>query len=137
MATTTEVRIVSVSIERPAHDTYEYLADPESLPKWATTFCKAIRNDGEKWIVKTSHGEVVVRFVERNALGVLDHYVTTERGIEIYVPMRVVPNDSGSEVMLIVFHPRGAAIEEFEDAIRMVKADLATLKKEMEKDASQ
>ena len=68
MAKNAEAQFVNVSIERSAHDVYEYLFHAENFPKWATTFCKAIRKDGDKWIAKTSHREVSVRFVERNAL---------------------------------------------------------------------
>jgi hypothetical protein len=34
---------------------------------------------------------------------VLDHTVVLPDGTEVYVPMRVVPNGGGSEVMLVLF----------------------------------
>jgi hypothetical protein len=39
------------------------------------------------------------RFVKRNEFGVLDHYVNPAPGVEVYVPMRVLANGSGSEVI--------------------------------------
>ena len=40
-----------------------------------------------------------VRFAEKNTFGVLDNYVSPTPEIEVYVPMRVLPNGSGSEVV--------------------------------------
>lgn len=135
MATISDARILSISIERAAHDAYEFLANPENLPKWATQFCKAVRKDGDQWIVRTSHAEVGVRFVQRNVFGVVDHYVTPKSGDEVYVPLRVVPNESGSEVMLTIFRPKGMPGDELDETVRMVKADLQTLKQQLENDA--
>ena len=67
----------------------------------------------------------------------LDLYVTIDSGVEIYIPMRVVPNGAGSELILTVFNSQNMPSDEFEEVIRLVKADLHTLKEELEKDASQ
>ena len=44
-----------------------------------------------------------VRFAEKNAFGVLDHYVTPAPELDVYVPMRVLPNGSGNEVISLYF----------------------------------
>jgi hypothetical protein len=73
-----------------------------------------------------------MRFVEENELGVLDHFVTVSPGKEVYVPMRVVANGEGSEVMLTVFRGEGMTEEEFQRDVGMVEGDLAELKRVLE-----
>ena len=69
----------------------------------------------------------------KNDFGVLDHYVTTAQGVEIYVPMRVVPNGSGSEVMFTLFKTPDMSDKQFADDAGMVERDLKTLKSVMER----
>ena len=40
---------------------------------------------------------VKVKIAERNRFGVLDHEVTGVSGAEFYNPMRIFPNNGGSE----------------------------------------
>jgi len=77
-------------------------------------------------------GQVNVRFVPRNTMGVMDHFVSSAPGVEIYVPMRIVANGSGSEVIFTLFRMPGMTDEEFTADAGMVERDLATLKKVME-----
>ena len=74
-----------------------------------------------------------LRFAEKNDFGVLDHYVTTAQGVEIYVPMRVVPNGSGSEVMFTLFKTPDMSDKQFAEDAGMVERDLKTLKSVMER----
>jgi len=74
-------RTLSVSIECHPDKVYEFISDPENLPKWATAFCKSVRKSNAGWFVDTPQGPMKVRFVERNDLGVLDHYVNPAPGV--------------------------------------------------------
>jgi hypothetical protein len=51
-------------------------------------------------------GQNKVRLTERNNFGILDHYVKLTSGHEVYIPMRVMKNDDGREVMLRVSNTR-------------------------------
>lgn len=64
--------------------------------------------------------------------GVLDHWVTPAPGVEVYVPMRVVANGEGSEVIFTLFQQPGMTDEQFAADARLVEQDLATLKKVLE-----
>jgi hypothetical protein len=85
-----------------------------------------------KWIVQTSSGPIGLRFVDRNDFGVLDHHVTLESGEEILVPLRVVVNGDGSEVMVTVFRMAGTSTETFTEDVNLVQRDLRTLKRTLE-----
>ena len=83
--------------------------------------------------METPQGPVKIRFAEKNDFGVLDHYVTTAQGVEIYVPMRVVPNGFGSEVIFTLFKTPEMSDQRFAEDAGMVERDLKTLKSVLEK----
>lgn len=126
-------KTVTISIAHPAHLVYEFVADPSNLPRWASSFVLGIRKSHEGWVLETSDGEVGFRYIRENDLGVLDHFVIPAPGIEIYVPMRVVPNGEGSEVMLTLYRDPDTSYEEFAADAEMVDRDLASLKRLLEK----
>ena len=106
-----------MTIERAPAEVYAYVSDPNNLPKWASGLSGAVK----------------VRFVERNAYGVLDHYVKANAGPEVYMPMRVFPNGEGAEVLLTVFRQPGVTEEKFVDDTQWVRRDLEALKALLEK----
>jgi hypothetical protein len=128
-----ESRTLSVSIGRRPGEVYRFVADPRNFPKWAKAFCKSVREVAGRWVVETPAGEVGMRLVEENELGVLDHFVTVSPGKEVYVPMRVVANGEGSEVVFTVFRMEGISEEQFAEDVGMVERDLAALKDVLEK----
>jgi hypothetical protein len=117
-------RTISVSIGCDPREAYAYLSDPRNLPAWAPGLCTAIERAGEDWVATTPHGPVSVRFVEQNALGVLDHYVRAEPEAEALNPMRVVPNGSGCELTFTLFQRPGMNDEQFAADAGLVEADL-------------
>jgi len=73
-----------------------------------------------------------IRFAGHNEFGVLDHYVSPAPGLEISVPMRVVPNGTGSEVTFTLFQLPEMSGEQYAEDIRLVERDLGTLKHVLE-----
>lgn len=107
---------VRMTIEKPWVDVYRYVANPKNLAAWASGLAKGAK----------------VRFVEANRYGVLDHYVSVEGGPEVYVPMRVVANGEGAEVLLTVFRQPGTSEEKFGEDTQWVRRDLEALKAVLE-----
>jgi hypothetical protein len=68
------------------------------------------------------------RFAEKNNFGVLDHYLTTASGINVYVPMRVLANGTGSEVVFTLYRLPDMTDEKYAEDMKMVEQDLQTLK---------
>ena len=106
-----------MTIERDALDVYNFVSDPKNLGKWASGLDAAAR----------------VRFAERNKFGVLDHWVSTGSGPEVYMPMRVFPNGDGAEVLITIFHQSGVSDEKFAEDTHWVRRDLEALKELLEK----
>jgi hypothetical protein len=104
-----ESQTLSVSIDRPAAEAYEFLAQPQNFPKWARGAGSSLRPHGADWVVDTPEGAARVRFSERNAHGVLDHQVTPPRGAPVYVPLRVIANGRGCNLVLTVLRRADAA----------------------------
>jgi hypothetical protein len=125
-------KTLSVSIAASPSAVYEFASNPENMPKWARGFAKAVTPAKDGWVVETAEGSVVLRFVERNAFGVLDHRVSLPQGLEINNPMRVVANGSGSELLFTLFQTDNQSDKEFADDAELVKNDLQTLKRVLE-----
>lgn len=121
-------RTLSVSIAAPPQAVYDFVANPENLPQWAQGLGKTVERRGDVWLVETAQGPVTVRFTDRNRFGVVDHYVTVAPGVEIYVPLRVIANATGSEVLLTLFRQPGMTDEQFAADRQLVEQDLQTLK---------
>lgn len=128
-----ESRHLSVVIERPAAAVYEYAADPANLPTWASGLADtALEQTDEGWVADSPMGRVVVDFVERNDLGVLDHVVTLASGERVYNPLRVIPYGDDCEVVFTIRRRSTMSTDEFERDAAAVATDLDTLKRVLE-----
>jgi carbon monoxide dehydrogenase subunit G len=133
---TRPARTVSISIDASAPEVYAFVADPRNLTQWATGLgtAPAPLPDGE-WRVDTPVGPMRVVFAPRNEFGVVDHVVRPfdGNGAVVDVPMRVLPNADGSEVLLTLFQQPGMSPEQYAADAALVEADLARLKQVIEK----
>lgn len=121
-------RHLSISINRNANDVYDFVSVPENFRLWASGLGKSLHQIDGVWIAETQQGPVRIRFSERNGFGILDHWVSPEPGLEIYIPMRVIPNGSGSELVFTLFRLPGMSDERFEADAEWVMRDLTALK---------
>ena len=128
-----ETKTLSVTINRDIDIVYRFISSPKNLPLWAKAFCKSVRKFRTNWIIGTPAGSMKVRFAVKNSFGVLDHYIYPSPKIEIYVPMRVLPNGAASEVMFTLFRRPDMSRAEYLRDIGMVTRDLKSLKKHLEK----
>lgn len=127
-----EARVIHIGIDRNWRDVYAFAAQPENMPLWASGLAAGLEPDGEDWIAHGALGNARVRFTPVNDLGVLDHLVTLETGVEVHNALRVVPNGSGAEVMLTLLKQPGMNQEQFDSDADWVQKDLTTLKKRLE-----
>jgi hypothetical protein len=132
MAGIFETRNLSVSINRRPREVYDFVSVPENFPKWATGLGRSIKKVNDEWIAETPQGPMKIRFTERNDFGVLDHYVIPETGMEIYIPMRIVANGTGSELIFTLFCLPGMSDEKYAEDAEWVMQDLNALKKLLE-----
>ncbi|MFE9341073.1 SRPBCC family protein [Streptomyces sp. NPDC007063] len=125
----TASRHVSVYIDRPLGEVYDYASNPVHLPVWAHGLGDSIEQRDEGWVAESSPmGRVVVTFTPRNELGVLDHDVTLPSGQTVYNPVRVIAHGAGSEVVFTLRRRPEVSEAAFERDAETVAADLARLK---------
>jgi Polyketide cyclase / dehydrase and lipid transport len=125
---TSESRHISEWIDRRPQEVYDYAADPANLPQWAPGLGSSVEKVDGRWYVETSGGRVGFAFVQRNEYGVLDHYVTLPSGEVVYNPMRVIADESRSEVVFTLRRRPGTTDEDFGADADAVAADLTRLK---------
>jgi hypothetical protein len=128
MVDTLEARTISIPIRREWRAVYEFARRPENFARWASGAAKSLRREGDDWVADGPDGRAILRFAERNDFGVLDHTVILASGAEIHVPLRVVPNGSGCEVMFTLFRQAGMTDDVFARDAAWVAKDLAALK---------
>ena len=108
-------RVISVTINRPFEEVYAFACVPENFMKWASGLASSLHKEDDVWLARTPLGEAVVVFSELNKFGVLDHSVHLPNGQVVEVPLRVIKNGEGADVMLTLFQmPR--ACPQLEDS---------------------
>ena len=127
-------RSFSISIRHDWRTLYERIWRPEFFPNWAAGLSdSALRPDGEAldretWLADGADGPVRIRFTPHNPLGVMDHWVDPGTGTEIHVPLRVVQNGDGAEVILTLYRQPDMDEDRFSADIKLVNRDLRALK---------
>src|SRR5262245_55015628 len=123
MHTDTQTTTVPVN----ATEAFAFLAEPANLPRWAVGFARAIRREGEEWIVQTASGEMAVRVEADPVRGTIDFHMTVAPGVEAIAYLRVIPNDEGSEYVFTQFQSPGVADEVFAGQRAALAEELAIL----------
>lgn len=124
--------VVHTSIAAPPQKLIAWLSDMNTWKSWAPWIQTVTKSSPRDWTLATDAGTMKVRFVEPNAFGVLDHEVTLESGVTVLNSLRVVPNGSGSELVMVVVHRPDMTNDEFERDVQAVTDDLARMKKTAE-----
>ena len=122
-------RTYSVSIRHEWRSLYEQIWRPDFFPQWASGLAESeLRQDGESWIAQGPEGPIRVRFTDHNEHGVMDHVVDTGGGAPIHIPLRVIQNGDGAEVMLTLFRQPDIDDERFSADAKWIMRDLRALK---------
>ncbi|MEV6348712.1 SRPBCC family protein [Actinoplanes sp. NPDC051851] len=131
----TESRHVSEHIDRPAADVYAYVRNPANLAHWAHGVGSSLTEIDHRWYVQTPDGggRAEVVFAPENAFGVLDHHVHLPGGDVVYMPVRVLADGTTSEIVFTVRRMPGMTGPEFDRDAAAVAADLALLKRILER----
>lgn len=124
---------ISVSIQRSPEQVYQFIVNPENLPKWAAGLSGSIKKVAGEWIAESPMGKVKIQFAEPNPFGVLDHDVTLPSGDVFHNPMRVLKNQNGSEVVFSLYRYPNMTDQKFTEDQAAVTADLMKLKSILEK----
>lgn len=124
---------ISLSINRPFLDVYDYLVRPRNYQNWAAVEPGTFKPlaDGD-WEGLMAHGLRHIRFSPPNNFGVLDHAIFVPGEEPVYMPMRVMPNQEGCEVVLTFFGRDDLDDAAFDSAVEWIRVDLLGLKSLLE-----
>ena len=125
-----ESRTISISIARDWKEVYEAVWRPQDFRRWASGLSESRleRDEADWWRADGPEGPIRIRFTGHNPFGVMDHFVDTGGGAQVYVPMRVVANGEGAEVLFTLFRQPGMSEEKFASDADWVARDLLALK---------
>lgn len=124
-----ESKTISISIDRNWQEIYEAVWRPEDFPKWASGLSKSrLVREGDAWKAEGPEGVVWITFTGHNAFGVMDHSVRLANGAEIYVPLRIIRNGTGAEVLLTLFRQPGMSDAKLAADAEWIARDLQALK---------
>ena len=125
--------VVCISIERPFDEVYGYLVQPRNFARWASVENEALEQlpNGD-WAGQMSFGFRHIRFTPHNPYGVLDHAIFKPGGEVLFTPLRVVPNEEGTELNFTFFAREGMDDAQFASAIEWITTDFLALKSLLE-----
>lgn len=126
------VKNISISINRPAREVYQFASNPENFPKWVD-FIDSISRQGDVWMAKTRLGSMKIKFAPSNDFGIIDHEVTFPNGEIVDNPMRAIVNNKGCEFTFTLFRMPGKTDSEFNEDAEAVTKDLQNLKEILER----
>lgn len=124
---------LSVHVERSSKDVYDFASRPENIAVWAQGLSGGLTRDGDAWAGEGPGGRIRVRFAPPNEFGIVDHWVTEPNGAIVYIPIRILANGDGSEVVFTLYRLPGMSDEQYAADAAAVQRDLGTLKRVLEK----
>jgi hypothetical protein len=127
IGTTSRSDTQSVALDGTAEHVFDFLANPENLPRWAVGFCRSIRRDGDRWLVRTAQGELAIRYVTDRALGIVDFYLSPAPGVEAAAFSRVLPNGDRAQYVFTQFQGLGMPDEVFAGQVAALTEELQVL----------
>src|SRR5688572_14719851 len=97
----------TISIDAPAAKVFDFLKEPQNLPRWAVGFAKSVRKDGDQWYVTTTQGEIAVVIDADKRTGVVDFRMRPAPEVEVVAASRVIARGPGTEYTFTQFQVPG------------------------------
>ncbi|HVW09648.1 MAG TPA: nuclear transport factor 2 family protein [Bryobacteraceae bacterium] len=120
----------TIQIARSAAESYDFLADPATMPQWAIHNVMAIRDLGNgRWEMDTPRGKgTLIPHYEKPG-GILDHEFVDANEGRWRVTARIVPVAPSESVYIITLpKPDTLPAEMFETGMRLMDDEMAALK---------
>jgi hypothetical protein len=111
------MRSATVTTVLPARqdEVFEFLADVENLPRWATEFARELRREGEDYKVVNGLGEFFFTIRADRRSGVIDMFAGPSKDEMALFPSRAVPlRDGRTAYSFTMFQAPGMPDELFE-----------------------
>jgi RNA recognition motif-containing protein len=134
MKSTYRSKTLALTVACDATTVFNFVANPENLARWNRAFCRSLQRDGDGWRMETARGRVSLRFLRDDRAGILDQVISWPDGLEQLVPLRVIPNGAGSEVLMTVQQIPGLPDSDFQKQLSRADQGLRDLKRSLEEE---
>jgi hypothetical protein len=119
----------SISIGAPPAAVLDVVAEPRNLPRWAPEFARAVRADGDDWLVDSGAGELRIHVRVSRELGTVDLLRPgAPGGGEVGAFARVIANGPGSEFLFTLLFPPGSSDADIERQRVIVDEELRNVR---------
>lgn len=123
---------VSVSINSKPEKVWQFVADLNNWKQFSDFGKNLDQVDETQWVAHTSQGDVkVIPHFDKDRL-LLDHECILANSDEQFIPYRVVPNGTGSELIMTNQQTDSVSDEEYAEQLDWMREELATIKKLLE-----
>jgi hypothetical protein len=127
----------SISIAAPRCAVIAFLSDPREFPRWAAGFARAVRVEGDDWLVDTGEREVRLHVRVSPELGIVDYLAADALpDAEVGAFSRVVPNGEGCHLTFTQFLSDDLDGPDLADQRAVVAIELQTVRALCERAAS-
>jgi hypothetical protein len=125
-------RTVTAVLDAPKESVFDYLAEIENLPSWATEFARELKYEDGKTKVANGLGEVYFEIDADERTGVIDMYAgPTEEELSLF-PTRVVELPEGrSAYSFTTFQAPGMPDELFESQYQSLLREFDNIRREL------
>ena len=89
-------RTVTILVTASKEAVFDFLANVENLPAWATEFCQGLKRDGDHLKVITSAGELFFHIESDRQTGVIDMFAGPSLAQQAVFPCRVLAMPGGA-----------------------------------------
>jgi hypothetical protein len=121
---------VTAVVDAPRARVFDYMADIENLPEWATEFARELRRDGDDYKVRNGLGEFFFTIRADRETGVIDMYAGPTKEALAVFPTRVVAlPDGGTAYSFTMFQGPGMPDELFDAQHASLQRELANLER--------
>ena len=109
---------------------FEYMAEIENLPEWATEFARELRRDGEDYKVVNGLGEFYFTIEAEPATGVIDMYAgPTKEAMAMFPTRAVALPDGRTAYSFTMFQGPGMPDELFEAQHASLRREFANIER--------
>ena len=121
---------VTTVIAAPRDAVFEYLANIDNLPEWATEFARELKRDGDDYKVVNGLGEFYFDIRADPATGVIDMFAGPTKDQMAVFPTRAVPLPDGhTAYSFTMFQTPGMPDELFEAQHQSLRREFANIEK--------
>jgi hypothetical protein len=119
---------VTTVLDAPREAVFEYMADIENLPRWATEFAREVKRDGDGYRVVNGLGEFCFEIEADRGTGVIDMFAGPDREHMALFPTRAVALPDGrTAYSFTMFQGPGMTGELFDAQHRSLLREFANI----------